>query len=138
TDEYTVRLTSKRADPDTLINLSDYRVPVMSSKFVESGGSITKQVVGTGPFKLNSYRKDAEGVAVRNENYWQQGRPYLDGVKYTLKVDDSTMAAAVTAGQADILMRNDKTQFQPLQAANPKLKSDKAVVNQIYSININA
>jgi len=64
-DEYTVRVTAKRPDPDFLANISDARIPMLSSKFIESGGDLTKQVVGTGPFKVQSYRKDAEGVAGR-------------------------------------------------------------------------
>jgi len=136
-DDYTVRVTAKRPDPDFLANIADARVPILSSKFMESGGDLTKQVVGTGPFKLQSYRKDAEGVAVRHENFWMKGRPYLDGVKYSLRVDDSTMSAAFVAGQADILMRNDKNQFAPIQAANPRVQHAKVVVNQLYSVNIN-
>ncbi len=102
------------------------------------GGDLTKQAVGTGPFKLTSYRKDAEALAVRNPDYWQTGRPYLDGIKLTLKVDDSTMAAAFAAGETDILMRNDKNQFLPIQAANPSVPFAKEVVNQLYSLNLNA
>jgi peptide/nickel transport system substrate-binding protein len=36
--------------------------------------------VGTGPFKLVEYKRDNYLKFEGNQNYWQKGRPYLDGV----------------------------------------------------------
>lgn len=136
-DDHTVRLTSKRPDADFLFNLARPLATIVSKKFVESGGDLTKQAVGSGPFKLTSYRKDVEGVLVRNEQYWQKDRPYLDGVKMTLRVEDSAMIAAFASGKSDTQTLQDKQQFLPVQAVNPRMQVSKDVVNQIYSVLFN-
>ena|GEM_PF-440578 len=38
--------------------------------------------VGTGPFTLKQHNRGASIVFERNQNYWQQGMPYMDGVEY--------------------------------------------------------
>ena len=136
-DGYTVRITAKRPDPDFLETLTDHRFPIMSRSYAMSGADATSKANGTGPFKLVHYSKDVDALAVRNETYWQPGRPYLDGVKHTLRVDDSTMSAALAAGQADIMMRVDKNQFEPVLATNPKLQFRKEVVGSLYGVNLN-
>ncbi len=136
-DDFAVRMTMKQPDPEFLANLAQRGTGVLPSKFVQSGGDLTKQIVGTGPFNLVNYRKDADGLAVRNAGYWMPGKPYLDGVKFTLRVDDSTMTAAFAAGEADILMRNDKNQFLPIQAINPKAQFARYVINTMVHVQPN-
>ncbi len=47
--------------------------------------STAKNPVGTGPFKFQSFTPGQKSVFVRNENYWQEGKPYVD----TLVIDSS-------------------------------------------------
>ncbi len=136
-DDATVRVSTRQTDVDFLQNLSARESVMLPKKFAESGGDLTKNVNGTGPFKLSSYKWGADALVVRNDKYWMPGQPYLDGVKLTLKVDDSTMSAAMSAGQADILMRNDKQQFAPIQAANPKVQFARTTVNTLGQVQPN-
>jgi peptide/nickel transport system substrate-binding protein len=40
--------------------------------------------VGTGPFKLVSFKQN-EGIKIeRNADYWKKGKPYLDGIDFTI------------------------------------------------------
>ena len=136
-DGYTVRLVTKRPDADFLFTLARPLVAILPKKFVESGGDLTKQENGSGPFNISSYRKDVEGLAVRNEGYWQKERPYLDGVKMALRVEDSTQAAAFASGKADYLSLQDREQVSPIRAVNPQIMESKEPVNQIYSVLFN-
>src|SRR5262249_10589545 len=106
-DDSTVKMTLKAPNPDFLRTLSGGAVagayPVLQKKFAQSH-DISKEVNETGPFKVQSYVKDGEALITRFDQYWQTGKPYLDGMKMVLKMDEQTMAAAFTAGQADILM----------------------------------
>lgn len=59
--------------------------------------------VGTGPFKLVSFTPGTQSTFARNANYWQTGRPYLDGVVITDYPDETSQVNAFVAGQVDVV-----------------------------------
>ena len=53
--------------------------------------------IGTGPFRFVEYKPN-QGIKVeRNPDYWKPGRPYLDGVEYTIIPNRSTAMLAFVA-----------------------------------------
>ncbi len=46
--------------------------------------------IGTGPFKFVEFKANEGMKVTRNPNYWKPGRPYLDGVEYTIIPNRST------------------------------------------------
>jgi peptide/nickel transport system substrate-binding protein len=86
--------------------------PVITSKAAydkASGGDPKKgkewqlvNIVGTGPFILKEYKRDVQMIWVKNPNYWQPGRPYLDGITVRFIPDPVTARAAFQAGEADV------------------------------------
>jgi peptide/nickel transport system substrate-binding protein len=40
--------------------------------------------IGTGPFKFVEFKPNQSIKLVRNPDYWKPGRPYLDGIEYTI------------------------------------------------------
>src|SRR5271154_2936363 len=58
--------------------------------------------VGTGPFKFVEFKPNESIKLVRNPDYWKPGRPYLDGVEYTMIPNRSTAILAFVAGQFDL------------------------------------
>ena len=74
-----------------------------------SGGNMDKgkewartHVVGTGPFKLAEWKRDNYIRWIKNENYWQKGRPYLNEVIYRYVPDPVTEKAMMQSKEADI------------------------------------
>lgn len=66
--------------------------------------STARHPIGTGPFKYQSFTPGQKSVFVRNENYWEEGKPYVD----TLVVDSSftdnnAMLNALLSGQINLL-----------------------------------
>ena len=57
--------------------------------------------VGTGPFILSEWVPGSHIKFVRNENYWQEGKPYLDGVEYYEITDVMTQIATIVAETSD-------------------------------------
>lgn len=55
--------------------------------------------VGTGPFKFVEYERGQYVMAVKNENYWREGYPYLDRIVWRFIKDKSAAAAALEAGE---------------------------------------
>ena len=58
--------------------------------------------VGTGPFKFRSFDANQSIKVVRNPDYWKPGRPYLDGIEYTIVPNRSTAILAFVAGKFDM------------------------------------
>jgi peptide/nickel transport system substrate-binding protein len=58
--------------------------------------------IGTGPFKFVEYKNNQGIKLTRNPNYWKPGRPYLDGIEYTIIPNRSTAILAFAAGKFDV------------------------------------
>src|SRR5207244_1174426 len=58
--------------------------------------------IGTGPFKFVEYKPNQNIKLARNPDYWKPGRPYLDGVEYTIIPNRSTAILAFVAGKFDL------------------------------------
>ncbi len=59
--------------------------------------------VGTGPFKYSSFEKDVSLKFVKNPNYWQAGKPYLDGIDFITAKEELTQQAKMEANEGDVL-----------------------------------
>jgi peptide/nickel transport system substrate-binding protein len=81
-------------------------------------------MVGTGPFKQTDFQRDVSLTTARNENYYETGKPYLDGVKYLYVTDELTRVALFKSGGAEVLNTsgNPKT-AKELEAAGYKIIS---------------
>jgi peptide/nickel transport system substrate-binding protein len=59
--------------------------------------------IGTGPFKFVEYKPNQTIKLARNPNYWKPGKPYLDGVEYTIIPNRSTAILAFQSGKFDMI-----------------------------------
>lgn len=66
-----------------------------------------KQLVGTGPFVYKSWTPNTDIIFEKNPDYWQPGRPYLDGVHISITPDPDALLAAIKSGQADLVLDLD-------------------------------
>ena len=58
--------------------------------------------IGTGPFKFVEFKQNQVMKLVRNPDYWKKGRPYLDGIEFTIIPNRSTSVLAFVAGKFDM------------------------------------
>ena len=58
--------------------------------------------IGTGPFKFLEFKPNERIRVARNPDYWKPGRPYLDGIEYTIVPNRSTAILAFIAGKFDM------------------------------------
>ena len=59
--------------------------------------------VGTGPFRFKDWAQGDHVAVERNPDYWQSGKPYLDGVELRVLADPATAALALEANALDWL-----------------------------------
>jgi peptide/nickel transport system substrate-binding protein len=84
-----------------------------------------KNTNGTGPFKLKKYTRGSSLEVERNPNYFKEGLPYMDGIKYFMIKDLSASAKSVRSGRTDVEFRG----FPPAEVeAIQKQMGDKVVV----------
>lgn len=55
--------------------------------------------VGTGPFKLVEWKRGEYIRLERNPDYWDKGRPYLDGLIFRIMGDSASHASALETGE---------------------------------------
>ena len=69
---------------------------IYAKKYLDQDINYYKQkTMGSGPFKLKEYVRGASIELERNANYWKQGLPYMDGVKYYIIKDDGGRAKSI-------------------------------------------
>ena len=78
--------------------------------------------IGTGPFKFVEFKPNERIVVARNPDYWKKGRPYLDGVEYTIIPNRSTAILSFIAGKFDMTF--------PFEVSIPLLKDIKSQAPQ--------
>ena len=71
------------------------------------GGNIDRTPVGTGPFKFMSWQDNDRIVLTRNDSYWREGLPYLDGLVLRIIGEQPTGLRSVVAGENDIAINID-------------------------------
>ena len=69
----------------------------------EGADDIATTMIGTGPFKFESYTPGQELILTRNEDSRKKKQPYLDTVVFRIFPDTDTAFAALQNGTIDIL-----------------------------------
>lgn len=56
-------------------------------------------LVGTGPFTFTEYKQGSSFRVEKNPNYWDEGKPYLDGIEFFIMKDSAARFAALATGR---------------------------------------
>jgi peptide/nickel transport system substrate-binding protein len=64
-----------------------------------------KNIMGSGPFTFVEHVKGSHVVGKKNPNYWDKGKPYLDGFRAVFMRDSAAQVAAVRGERAHIQFR---------------------------------
>jgi peptide/nickel transport system substrate-binding protein len=95
-NEVTFRLASPNADLPAILGTYHFHI-------VKDGTTDFNAGIGTGPYKVKEFKPGVRSIAVRNENYWKPGRPYLDEIEYVGISDESARINALLAGELDLV-----------------------------------
>ena len=112
-DDLTVVFNLKHTWPEALFVIgSVYQVIYpehVARPLDESGEFMNNTLVGTGPFMLEELIPGERIVLERNDDYWNEGLPYLDKVIhfFTDTADVRSWASSFASGQIDVIMAVD-------------------------------
>jgi peptide/nickel transport system substrate-binding protein len=116
-DSSTVVVKTKYPWAPLLADISMFANGVVPANFGgKSAAAFFQNPIGTGPFMFQTWKKGQSLTLVRNPNYWQAGKPYLDSVTYTNVSDDNTRALQLQGGQSQIDMYPPFSSIASLQA----------------------
>ncbi len=100
TDDYTLRITLKKADADFLFSIADNRTQVIAPEAVEVNGNLDNgPIVGTGPWIFEERIPDQILKMRKNPDYFRPGIPYADRYESPVILDTNTAQAAFRTGQ---------------------------------------
>jgi peptide/nickel transport system substrate-binding protein len=95
--------------------------------------------IGTGPFKFVEFKPN-EGIKLtKNPDYWKPGRPYLDGIEYTIISNRSTAILAFIAGTFDLTFPYEVTVplLKDLKQQAPQAICELAPTNNSINLLVN-
>jgi peptide/nickel transport system substrate-binding protein len=95
--------------------------------------------IGTGPFKFVEFKENVSIKLVRNPDYWKPGRPYLDGIEFTIVPNRSTAILAFIAGRFDMTFPTEVTipLLKDVKSQAPKAVCAIAPLNVSINLIIN-
>src|SRR5947209_8762439 len=86
--DYEVTFVMKRPQPALLALLASGFSPVYPCHVPAK--DMRQRPIGTGPFKFVEFKPNESIKVTKNPDYWKQGRPYLEGIEYTIIKNVST------------------------------------------------
>ncbi len=125
TDDYTVVFRLKAPVAPFLANMAMDFMSIQSAEFaskMKAAGTpevVDREPVGTGPFRLQSYQKDAV-IRYKAHDKYYEGRPKLDNVIFAITPDASVRLAKVKAGECQLMA-------YPKPADLPAIKADTSI-----------
>ncbi|MBS0339193.1 MAG: ABC transporter substrate-binding protein [Proteobacteria bacterium] len=88
---------------------------------------VNNTIVGTGPFKIGEWRRGAFIKLVKNPDYWDKGKPYLETLYFHIVPDAVGRSIAFESGKVDAIRAGDVENFEIARlAAAPGVGLTKA------------
>ena len=108
-DPYTITLNLSSPDATLLLTLAQQNEGLMASPTAQQKPTTPENItqlhmVGTGPFIYDNWQRDNYIQFKANPNYWQKGKPYLDGLRWNFIPDMTASLLAFRSGQANAMI----------------------------------
>jgi peptide/nickel transport system substrate-binding protein len=117
---YTVKFTLSEPFAPFLSYIASVNAAIVPQEVVTENEDLMQVAVGTGPFKFVEWKPDNHVKLVKNENYFIEGQPKLDGVTYLTMKDESSRLAAIRTGEVHLTTLS--SQSIPLVEKNADLE----------------
>jgi len=98
--DYEVTFHLKQPQPALLALLASGWAPIYPCHV--PARDMRQHPIGTGPFKFGAFKPNEYIKVTKNPDYWKPGRPYLDGIEYTIMREPGPRDLAFYAGKFDM------------------------------------
>ncbi|MBS0244548.1 MAG: ABC transporter substrate-binding protein, partial [Proteobacteria bacterium] len=137
-DDRTVTFHLTKKQPSMLAMLASGLSPIYPCHV--SAREMRTKPVGTGPFKFVEFKSNESIVLAKNPNYWDKGKPYLDGIEWKIVPNRSTRILAFIAGNFDLTFVADVTVplMKDVTSQRPSATCEIAASNVPINILVNS
>jgi peptide/nickel transport system substrate-binding protein len=116
TDDTTVVVKLEHPVAAFLYNLAIFPAFIVDKAKLEAeGAAFWKHPVGTGPFKLKEFAGGSHITFEKNPYYYEQGKPYLDSMRWNFVPNSNTRVLALKSGEAQMIDGVPFAQVESLQ-----------------------
>jgi peptide/nickel transport system substrate-binding protein len=105
--DYEVTLVLGAPQSSLVALLASHLMPIVPAHL--DPAELRQRPMGTGPFRVKEIVPEQSVLLEKNPDYWMKGRPYLDGIRFTIIKSRPARLAALTVGQVDFSFANDMT-----------------------------
>lgn len=117
---YTVQFNLSEPYAPFLSYIASVNAAIVPKEVVEEHGDLMQVAIGTGPFVFDEWKPDAHVKLSKNENYFIEGQPKLDGITFIDMKDESSRLAAIRTGEVHLTTLS--SQSIPLVEKNEDIK----------------
>jgi peptide/nickel transport system substrate-binding protein len=110
-DKYTVRIHTKQPSASLLAALAGNWSAIVPRDEYEKRGDLRRAAVGTGPFILQEWVPQSHLKARKNPDYWDKGKPYVDGVEIKIIPDEASIIAQLRTGNIHHALLEDNKNY---------------------------
>jgi peptide/nickel transport system substrate-binding protein len=100
-DDLTVAIHLTEPSPNLLGRIGGYKGMAIVPHEIVEDETVATHPVGTGPFKFVEYVPGDHVTLEANADYWEAGKPYLDGVELQVIPDETVRLTNLQTGEVD-------------------------------------
>ncbi|MFZ5790181.1 MAG: ABC transporter substrate-binding protein [Pseudomonadota bacterium] len=137
TDAKTVVMTLDRRFAPFLTLTEIWNTGIVPKAAVEKMGdeAFGKAPIVSGPFKFVDWKPGDRVILAKNEHYYREGLPHLDGVEFRYVPDDNTRVSMLQAGELDVCIGVPAPRMAELKAAGFHAEPETSSVTYDMLIN---
>ncbi|WP_108658722.1 ABC transporter substrate-binding protein [Acuticoccus kandeliae] len=105
-DPLTVKFTLSAPNASLPMTLGNKYGAVVPAGYFDDPNAKTRmnsESVGTGPFKLVEFNPNSNMLLEKNEDYWEEGAPYLDEINFSFLPNSASMLVALRNNRIDLV-----------------------------------
>jgi peptide/nickel transport system substrate-binding protein len=100
--KYVVRLRMSAPDARVVGFFAWQRYGPMVPEGLYDQINVSRNAIGTGPYKMVGFNPLDRVELVRNDSFWKPGQPYMDAITMKVMTDEQARVAALRAGAIDL------------------------------------
>lgn len=118
TGDYEVTFKLNSPDPVLITKLSGYGASIVPPNYIKEHGDehFNNNPVGTGPYKMVSYKRDQEIVLEKYNDHWDSDQYHVEKITFKVIPEASTRLAELQAGTIDATKRIEVSQVETVKA----------------------